>query len=61
VIDQSRWSHLLPCRFLWLLQHFSSAYVTTTVATDFYWLMLITHSISMMVVLGANKNFFTRC
>jgi hypothetical protein len=52
VIDQSRWSHLLPHQFLWLLQRFSSAYVTTTVAMDFYRLMLVTRSISMMVVLG---------
>jgi hypothetical protein len=51
------WSHLLPRRFLQLLQHFSSTYVTTTVATDFYRIMLITRSISMMVVLGANMVF----
>jgi hypothetical protein len=57
VIDQSRWSHLLPRRFLRLLQCFFGAYVTTTVATDFYRLMLITRSISMMVVLGANMVF----
>jgi hypothetical protein len=57
VIDQSRWSHLLPRRFLWLLQHFSGAYITTTVAMDFYQIMLITRSISMMVVLGANMVF----
>jgi hypothetical protein len=30
VIDQSHWSHLLPRWFLWLLQHFSGAYVTTS-------------------------------
>jgi hypothetical protein len=54
VIDQSRWSYLLLCQFLWLLQHFSGAYVTTTVAMDFYRIMLRTRSISMM---GANTVF----
>jgi hypothetical protein len=54
VIDQSRWSHLLPCQFLWLLQHF---FQCLRVAMDFYRIMLIICSISMMVVLGANMVF----
>jgi hypothetical protein len=54
VIDQSRWSHLLPCQFLWLLQHF---FQCLCVAMDFYRIMLIIRSISMMVVLGANMVF----
>ncbi len=57
LIDQSHWSHLLLHQFLWLLQRFSGAYITTTVVMDFYQIMLITCSISMIVVLGANMVF----
>jgi hypothetical protein len=39
---------------LWLLRRFSGAYVTTTLAMDFYQIMLRTCAILIKVVISAN-------